>query len=58
VQRNGGAWQLVRSWSTTTTYTFKPTQTGTYLIAIWARSAGSTANAWQAYYQATMGIVP
>jgi len=49
VQHNGGAWTMLRAWSTATTYSWTPVQTGTFVFAIWARSAGSTANEWQAY---------
>jgi len=58
VQKDGGVWQLARAWSTTTTYTLPTGQPGTYVVAIWARSAGSTANAWQAYGERTFVITP
>ena len=57
VQKDGGAWQLVRSWSTATTYTVTG-ESGTYVIAIWARSTGATANAWQAYAERTFVFAP
>jgi hypothetical protein len=58
VQRNGGVWQLVRQWSTNSTLSWTPTQEGQYVVAIWARSYGSTANAWQAYAEGAFLIVP
>ena len=58
VQRDGGVWQLVQSWSPSATYVLTPTQPGTYVVAIWARSAGSTANVWQAFADRTFVINP
>jgi Putative Ig domain len=48
VQLNGVAQTMVRAWSTATSYAWTPTQAGTYVIYIWARSAGTTTNAAQA----------
>jgi hypothetical protein len=57
LQLNGGTWAMLRAWSTATSYTWTPTQAGTYVMAIWARSSGSTANAWQAYTERTFIVV-
>jgi N-acetylmuramoyl-L-alanine amidase len=44
VQRDGGAWALLRDWSTNTTFTWTPKDYGTYVIGVWGRSAGATAD--------------
>lgn len=49
IQYENGPWQMVRDYHPLTTYQYAPTQPGTYRIAIWARSYGSTVDAWQAY---------
>jgi Putative Ig domain/Glucodextranase, domain B len=56
LQLNGGAQTMVRAWSTATSYAWTPTQAGTYVISIWARSAGTTTNAAQATAQRTILI--
>jgi N-acetylmuramoyl-L-alanine amidase len=56
VQPSGGGASMVRSWSTTSDYTWTPTQAGTYVVSIWARSAGETANVAQATAQRTFVI--
>jgi hypothetical protein len=55
-QRDGGSTSMLRSWNSSTTYAWTPTQAGNYLISIWARSAGVTANAAQATAQRTFVI--
>ena len=44
VKQNGGAWTVLRDWSTSTSLTLTPTTSGTYVIGIWARSNGVTAD--------------
>ena len=44
VQKDGGAWTLLRDWSTSTTANWTPAAPGTYAIGLWARNAGSTAD--------------
>ena len=56
VQLNGGGQTMVRAWSTATGYAWTPTQAGTYVISIWARSAGTTTNVAQATAQRTVLI--
>ncbi len=56
VQPSGGTASMVRSWSTTTTYNWTPTQAGSYTISIWARSAGSSATTAEATAQRTFVI--
>ena len=56
VQLNGGGQTMVRAWSTATSYAWTPTQAGTYVISIWARSAGTTTNVAQATAQRTVLI--
>src|SRR6201999_3290009 len=40
VQQAGGAAQMVRDWSTTTTYAWTPATAASYTVIVWARSAG------------------
>jgi hypothetical protein len=42
---NWATFSVVRDWSAATTLPWAPTTTGTYQMGIWARSAGSVANA-------------
>jgi len=51
VQPAGGAAQMVRDWSTTTTYTWTPATAANYTVIVWARSAGITVDAAQASAQ-------
>ena len=51
VQQGGGLAQVVRDWSTTATYTWTPTTAASYTVIVWARSAGVTTDAAQAFAQ-------
>jgi predicted secreted protein len=51
VQPSGGSAQMVRDWSTTTTYAWTPTTAASYTVIVWARSAGVTTDAAQASAQ-------
>jgi hypothetical protein len=43
---NGVAWTVASEWSTTATFAWTPaTANGSYKVSVWARSAGSTADA-------------
>jgi hypothetical protein len=55
MQKDGGAWTLVRDWSTNS-LTWTPNQPGTYVIGAWGRSSGSTTNVAQAIGTATVII--
>jgi hypothetical protein len=42
-----GSWQVVRQWSTDSTFTWTPTNpSSAYRIGVWVRNAGSTADAY------------
>ena len=56
MQTNGGAAQMVRNWSTATTYAWTPAATGSYTVLVWARSAGVTIDAAQASAQMSYNI--
>ncbi|HLG55063.1 MAG TPA: hypothetical protein VI485_07005 [Vicinamibacterales bacterium] len=44
---NGATWQIVQDWSQTPTFDWIPNQAGNdYFVAVWARSAGNTADAY------------
>jgi hypothetical protein len=58
VQQSGGSAQMVRDWSTTTTYTWTPTTAASYTVIVWARSAGITVDAAQASAQMSYLINP
>lgn len=51
LQRDGGSTQVLRGWSTSSTYTWTPTIAGSYIVTVWARSAGVTIDAPQASAQ-------
>ena len=44
VKKDGGAWTVLRDWSTSATLTLTPTTSGAYAIGIWGRSNGVTAD--------------
>jgi hypothetical protein len=48
VQKNGGAWVLRQEWSTSTTFSWTPSEPGNYVIGVWGRSAGNGADTPQA----------
>ena len=50
-------WEIVRDWSTTATYSWMPTRTGTHEIAVWGRRAGS-GSLWEAYAQMAYVVSP
>jgi hypothetical protein len=50
VQR-GGEWSVAQNWSSSATFNWQPTEIGTYMVAVWARNAGVTADASQALAQ-------
>ena len=58
--RGMGTWSLARAYSTTNSFTWTPTATGTYLLQVWARKVGSAANydVWSATDYMTVAIGP
>ena len=48
---NGGVWSVAQDWSRISTFNWQPTETATYTIAVWARSAGVTTDEAQAVAQ-------
>jgi len=50
VQR-GGVWYVEQNWSSSPTLNWQPTTSGTFMVAVWARNAGVTADASQALAQ-------
>ena len=58
VQKDGGAWTDMSGWSASQGYTWTPSMPGSYLIAIWARSAGATADAPQSVASTSVVILP
>ena len=44
VKLKGGEWTVLRDWNASATLTLTPTMSGTYVIGIWARSNGVTAD--------------
>ena len=51
LQRDGGTTQVLRSWSTSSAYTWTPSIAGSYIVSVWARSADVTTDAPQASAQ-------
>jgi hypothetical protein len=56
VQSAGGAWTMARDWNTSTSFTWQPATAGSYVVAVWARNAGVTADASQALAQVNYTI--
>jgi hypothetical protein len=44
LQRDGGTWTMLRDWSANTTFAWTPTASGSYMLGVWTRSAGQTAD--------------
>jgi hypothetical protein len=54
---NGSTWTVLREWSTSASYTWTPTvPNDNYQIVVWARSAGNSADTYEAYGQRTFSI--
>jgi hypothetical protein len=53
---DGTAWWIVREWSTSATLNWRPTRAGNYIVAVWGRNAGVTADASQAMTQVPFGL--
>ena len=58
VQKDGGAWTLVRDWSTNTTLDWIANAPGKYMFGVWGRSAGATADAPQSVGVAIVTAIP
>jgi hypothetical protein len=39
---NGSWWELVQNWSTSNSFSWTPTVTGNFKVAVWVRSSGNT----------------
>jgi hypothetical protein len=57
IQR-GGVWHVARDWSSTSSFTWTPTAPGNYVVAVWVRNAGVTADVSQALAQMNYTITP
>jgi hypothetical protein len=53
---DGSNWRIAQDWGSSATFTWRPTVAGSYLISVWARNNGVTANASQALAQVTYSI--
>jgi hypothetical protein len=53
---DGTTWTPVQNWSTSATFTWRPTRGGTYLVAVWGRNNGVTADASEAMAQVAYTI--
>jgi len=46
---NGASWQMVRDWTTSSSFTWTPTTANAnYQISVWVKNAGSTTTTWDA----------
>jgi putative Ig domain-containing protein/glucodextranase-like protein len=54
---NGVVWSVAQDWSTSTTMAWRPISMGSYMVAVWARNAGVTADAAQALAQVNYTVV-
>jgi hypothetical protein len=55
---NGVVWSVAQEWISSPSLQWRPTTPGTYTVAVWARSAGVTADAAEALSQVTYVIAP
>ena len=55
---DGTAWRVLRDWNFSSGFAWTPETPGQYMIAIWARSQGSSVNAAQALAQIRYDITP
>jgi hypothetical protein len=55
---NGGAQTTLRNWGSSANFTWTPTTAGTYVITVWARSSGNTADAAEAQRTLNYTITP
>jgi hypothetical protein len=53
---DGTTWTPLQNWSTSATFTWRPTSPGSYLVAVWGRNNGVTADASQAMAQVAYTI--
>jgi hypothetical protein len=53
---DGASWRSAQDWSTSATFNWRPTSAGSYLVAVWGRSNGVTANTSQALAQTAYTI--
>jgi hypothetical protein len=56
--KNATSWTVAQDWSSTATLSWRPMVAGTYMVAVWARSAGVTDDASQAMAQVSYSITP
>jgi len=49
--QSGGVWRVMRDWNSSSTLAWFPTTVGSYVMAVWARNAGATADAAEALAQ-------
>jgi hypothetical protein len=53
---DGTVWTPLQNWSTAATFDWRPRRAGTYLVAVWGRNSGVTADASQAMAQVAYRI--
>ena len=53
---SGGVWTMAREWGSSATLNWQPTTAGSYVVAVWGRNAGVTADASQALAQVPYDI--
>lgn len=56
-QDGSGNWTIARDWTTASSYVWTPSAPRAYQVAVWARSAGSSAASYEAYTESTFVIV-
>ncbi|WP_410961606.1 hypothetical protein, partial [Salmonella sp. SAL4457] len=49
--QSDGVWYVAREWNGSNTLTWQPTAAGIYVVAVWVRNSGVTADASQALAQ-------
>ncbi len=54
---DGTSWRIGQDWSTSPTFAWRPTNAGSYLVAVWGRNNGVNVNASQALAQTEYTIV-
>jgi hypothetical protein len=55
---SGGTWSVAQNWSSSPTFAWRPTTPGNYVVAVWVRNTGVTADASQTLAQVNYTVTP
>jgi hypothetical protein len=55
---DGSAWSVAQDWTYSASMNWQPSRSGTYIVAVWVRNDGSTADASEALGQVQYVVTP